>query len=191
MSLESLVILSPENKDSFSVALLFKYLTDMFYRCKSTFKCRIYKKKHSRWSSFNNYSFENRVMLCCPQRLVVVYFMVYSNASTDVTVTGPRAAGIWCGPRRNSLVNPHYECPKRTGLFLSRGWGGDSDAKECSRCQAVWASKGFVVFSLEERWGHYSKIVLLSALCSGMPCTVKYGLSLVVDGFISPPTNIS
>lgn len=55
--------------------------------------------------------------------------------------------------------------------------------------------RGLRVFSSKRRWGHYSKIVLLSVLYSGMPCDVNYWLSFAVspelDGFISTPISVS
>lgn len=57
------------------------------------------------------------------------------------------------------------------------------------------AARASGFFSSKRRWGHYSKIVLLSVLYSGMPCDVNYWLSFavspVLDGFISTPISVS
>lgn len=103
-------------------------------------------------------------MFRCPQRpLVFSRGLCFHGRLGDWGQGEPRASGA--GPRRNSVVNPHYERPKRTGPVFELMGGGEVTVTRWNvpgaRQSGTLGAARAWLFSSERRWGHYSKIVLL------------------------------
>lgn len=128
-------------------------------------------------------------MFCCPQRP-----LVFSRGLCSVTGTRDSRGHLVRGEtkfRRKSTLR----APKEDGACFWDGGGEVTvtrwNVPGARQSGSFGAERASVFFRSERRWGHYSKIVLLSALCSGMPCDVNYWLSFavcpVLDRFISTP----
>lgn len=131
-------------------------------------------------------------MFCCPQRP-----LVFSRGLCSVTGTRDSRGHLVRGEtkfRRKSTLR----APKEDGPVFEPGvgrWQWRDGMCLVPGSLGVSERRGLGFFSSKRRWGHYSKIVLLSVLCSGMPCDVNYWLSFavspVLDGFISTPISVS